>query len=210
MFVHHHAPARLSQFQLGAHLLNLSGLFFYRCRETRNGVFQFRDPLLLLLEFIDCRLVLRALRIAHSQFLPTRVDQHRAQVTVGIDVHGESGTGINGRSEDAADKRHFVIGSAGGNAADRNHIGVAGKTGVADIDIVADDTWIGARCSADGRVVIASAILKCRAAYCRVVASVGVGLQRERAHSGVVDTVVIINQGGCSKGAVPRAGGVEQ
>ena len=62
LFIHHHSSGRLSQFQLGAHLLNLRGLVFYCCRETRNRGFQFRDPLLLLLEFIECRLVLGALR----------------------------------------------------------------------------------------------------------------------------------------------------
>ncbi len=84
------------------------------------------------------------------------------------------------------------------------------KTGIADIDIVANDTWIGTRSSAHSSKVIASAILKRPAAHCRVVASVSVGLQRERAHSGIVGTVVVIDQGGCSKGAVPRARGVKQ
>ena len=87
---------------------------------------------------------------------------------------------------------------------------IAGKTGIADIDIVADDIWIGTRSSAEGSIVIASAILKRRAAHRSVVASVSIGLQRERAHSGIVGTVVVIDHGGCSKGAVPCARGVEQ
>ena len=39
-FVYHHSWGGLSQFDLGAHLLNLRGLVFYCCRETRNrGLF---------------------------------------------------------------------------------------------------------------------------------------------------------------------------
>ena len=91
LFIHHHSSGRLSQFQLGAHLLNLRGLVFYCCRETRNRGFQFRDPLLLLLKFIECRLVLGALGSAYSHLLPTGIDKARAQVTIGIDVHGEGG-----------------------------------------------------------------------------------------------------------------------
>ena len=78
LFIHHHSSGRLSQFQPGAHLLNLRGLVFYCCRETRNRGFQFRDPLLLLLEFIECRLVLGALRSAYSHLLPTGIDKVRA------------------------------------------------------------------------------------------------------------------------------------
>ena len=94
---------------LGAHLLNLRGLVFYCCRETRNRGFQFRDPLLLLLKFIECRLVLGALRTAYSQLLPTCIDKAGAQVTIGIDVHGEGGASINARPVNAADIRVFVI-----------------------------------------------------------------------------------------------------
>ena len=50
---------------------------------------------------------------------------------------------------------------AGGNPVDGNHIGIAGKTGIADIDIIASDIWIGTRSSAEGGIEIASAILKC-------------------------------------------------
>ena len=78
LFIHHHSSGRLSQFQLGAHLLNLRGLVFYCCRETRNRGFQFRDPLLLLLEFIEFRLGLGALGTAYSHLLPTGIDKARA------------------------------------------------------------------------------------------------------------------------------------
>ena len=68
----------------------------------------------------------------------------------------------------------------------------------------------GTRCSAHGGIIITSAVLKRPAAHCSVVASVSVGLQRERAHSGIIGSVVVVDQGGCSKGAVPCARGVEQ
>ena len=54
------------------------------------------------------------------------------------------------------------IDSAGGNPADGNHILIAGKAGIADVDIVADDVWIGTRSSAYRGNKIASAILKRR------------------------------------------------
>ena len=146
---------------------------------------------------------------AYSHLLPTCIDKAGAQVTIAIDVHGEGGGSINARSINAADIRVFVIGSAGGNPADGNHIGVAGKTGIADINIVADDIWIGTRFKAYGSIVFASAILKCLAAHRSVVASVSVVLQRERAHSRVAGTVVVIDHGACSKGAVLCARGVE-
>ena len=41
-----------AQFKLGAHFLDLRGLFFHRCCETRNRAFQFRDPPLLFAQFI--------------------------------------------------------------------------------------------------------------------------------------------------------------
>ena len=77
LFIHHHSSDRLSQFQLGAHLFNLRGLALYYCRETRNRTFQVRDPLLLLLKFIEARMRLGALGSAHS-YLPTGTDKGRA------------------------------------------------------------------------------------------------------------------------------------
>ena len=47
-----------AQFKLGAHFLDLRGLLFYRCRETRNRAFQFREPLLLFAQFIEHGLAL--------------------------------------------------------------------------------------------------------------------------------------------------------
>jgi len=131
-------------------------------------------------------------------------------VTVGIDVHREGGASINGRPVNASDKRELVRRSAGGNPADGNHVIVAGKTGIADVDIIAEDAWIGTRVSAQGDEIIASAILKREVAHRSVVAPVSVGLQRERAHSRIIGAVVVVDQGGCSKGAVPCARGVEQ
>src|SRR6476646_7024692 len=114
-------------------------------------------------------------------------------MTIPINVYGE-GVGSNIRIINAADKREFVRGPAGGNPADGNHILVASKTGIANIEIVGNEIWIGTRSSAHGNNV----------------ASVNIVFQRERAHSGIVVTVVVIYQGGCSKGAVPCARGVEQ
>ena len=116
----------------------------------------------------------------------------------------------NARVVNAADIRVLVRGLAGGNPADGNHVIVAAKTGIADVDIIAADVGISTRCSAHGGIKITSAVLKRPAAHCRVVASVSVGLQRERAHSGIVSSVVVVDQGGCSKGAVPCPRGVEQ
>src|SRR5258708_29293914 len=75
--IRHHSSGRRSQFQLGAHLLNLRGLVFYCCYETRNRAFQFRDPLLLFLEFIDFHLRLGALVTAYSHLLLTGIDRSR-------------------------------------------------------------------------------------------------------------------------------------
>src|SRR5438067_2288243 len=119
-------------------------------------------------------------------------------MTIGIDIHGKGGASINGRPVDAADKRHFIIDSARSNPADGNHILIAAKTGIADIDIVAADSWIGTCSSTQGSVEIASATLKRCVAHRSVVASVSIGLQRERAHSGIVGTVVVIDHGGGS------------
>ena len=102
------------------------------------------------------------------------------------------------------------IDSAGGNAANRKHVLIASKAGIADVDIVADDVWIGTGVSAYGGDKIASAILKRAVADGSVVASVSVGLQRERAHCRIVVAIVIIDQGDCSKGAISCARSVEQ
>ena len=110
----------------------------------------------------------------------------------------------------AADIRVFVSSPAGGNPANGNHIGIAGKTGIADIDIVAGDFWVGTGSSAQCSIELASAILKRGVTHCSVCAAVNVVLQRERAHSRVGGTVVIINQGGCSQSTVFYARGVEQ
>ena len=93
-------------------------------------------------------------------------------MAIGVHVHGEGGAHINGLPVDAADIRVFIIGSAGSNAADGNHILIAGKTGIADVDIVVADFWIRTRSSAQGGVEIASAILKRSVAHRSVVASV--------------------------------------
>ena len=184
----------------GAHLL-------YCCRETRNRGFQFRDPLLLLLEFIEARLRLGAPGTAYSHLLPTGIHRGRAQVTIGIDVHGE-GAGTNGRHENATDKR-FRKEFRWRQSRRWNHILIAVKARIADVNIIAANAGIGTRASAYGVVEMASAILKRRVAHRSVVASVSIGLQRERAHSGIVSTVVVIDDGGCSKGAVPCARSVE-
>jgi hypothetical protein len=151
----------------------LRGLVFYCCRETRNRVFQFSDPLLLLLEFTGFHLGLGALGTACSQ-LRTAIHKGRAKVTIGIDVYGQGRASINGRSENATYVCGRVIGSAGGDPADGKHILIAGKTGIADVHIVADDVWIRTCSSAQGDVEIASAILKRQIAHRSIVAPVDV------------------------------------
>ena len=44
---------RFVHFNLGAHFLDLRGLLFDRCRETRNRIFQFRDSLLRVEEVVE-------------------------------------------------------------------------------------------------------------------------------------------------------------
>jgi hypothetical protein len=99
-------------------------------------------------------------------------------VAIGIDVHGEGGANINALPVNTTDIRVLVRSLAGGNPADGNHIGIAGKTGIADIDIVASDIWIGTRSSAEGGIEIASAILKCQVTHRSVVALANAVLQR--------------------------------
>src|SRR5437773_767 len=76
------------------------------------------------------------------------IDKDRAQVPIGIDVHGSGSAGIKTRPVDATDKAVLVRGPAGSDTADGNCIGVAGKTRIADVDIVADDAWVGTGVSA--------------------------------------------------------------
>jgi hypothetical protein len=148
LLIRHHSLSRFLQFQLSAHLLNLGGLLFYRCYQTGHSAFQFCDPLLLLSEFTDFHLRLGALGNACSQLRSTAIDERCAQVTIGVDVYGEGGASINGRAVDATDKRGCEVDSAGSNPSDGNHILVASKTGIGNVNIVADDIWIGTRVSA--------------------------------------------------------------
>ena len=112
------------------------------------------------------------------------------------------GARINDRSVNATDKRVFVSRSRWRNPADGNHILIAGKTGIADIDIVANDIWIDTRVPRLWQYCNRQCYFEVRATHCSVVAAVSVVLQRERAHSRIGGTVVIIYQGGCSQGTV--------
>ena len=67
--------SRSGRFLLRTYSLDLCGLLFYCRRETRHRVFQFRDPLLLLLEVIEARFGLRGVGTAHSHVLPTGIDR---------------------------------------------------------------------------------------------------------------------------------------
>ena len=136
--VHHHSSGRLLQFQLGAHLLNLRSLIFYCCHESRNRGFQFRDRLLLFLEFFEACLGLGAVRTAYSHLLATGrqvwcLSDHR------YPVHGEGGASTNVRPVNASDVRVLIRSPAGANATNGNDILIAGKTGIADVNIIADN-----------------------------------------------------------------------
>ena len=60
-------------------------------------------------------------------------------MTIGIHVHGEGGASTNVRPVNASDIRVLVRSPAGANAADGNDIFIAGKTGIADVNIIADN-----------------------------------------------------------------------
>ena len=81
-------------------------------------------------------------------------------MAISIDVHGEGGARINIRPVNAPDKREVVRRSAGSNPADRNDIGIAGKTGIANIEVVGHDTRVGTGVSAYRGDVIASAVVR--------------------------------------------------
>ena len=70
--------SRSARFQLRADFLDLRGLLFYCCRETRNGVFQFRDSLLLFLEFTARSLRLCRLWTAPPELFSRSIDKVRA------------------------------------------------------------------------------------------------------------------------------------
>src|SRR5216117_1668715 len=69
---------RLLNLELGTHFLDLRGLLFYCCRKTSNGVFQFRDSLLLFLEFPEHGLRLCGLWTAPPQLFSRSIDKVRA------------------------------------------------------------------------------------------------------------------------------------
>src|SRR5438874_12688789 len=71
--------SRSGRLKLRTYSLDLCGLLFYCCRQTCHRVFQFRDPLLLLLEVIEARFGLRGVGTAHSHVLPTGIDRTGAQ-----------------------------------------------------------------------------------------------------------------------------------
>src|SRR6202035_4181497 len=138
---------RLLHFKLGTHFLDLRGLLFYCCRETRNGVFQFRDSHLLFLEFTEHGLRVRALGTACPHLFSRSIHRVSAQVTIAVDVYWE-GPSTNHAPVNAADKGRREIGAAGGNPADGNHIFIAGETRIAEIEIVAHDIRVGTGVSA--------------------------------------------------------------
>ena len=58
LIVQYGLRCRFAQLQVGAHFLDLRGLLFHRCCETRNRAFQFRDSLLFFTQFIEHGLAL--------------------------------------------------------------------------------------------------------------------------------------------------------
>jgi len=60
-------------------------------------------------------------------------------VTIGIHVHGEGGASTNVRPVNASDVRVLIRSPAGANATNGNDILIAGKTGIADVNIIADN-----------------------------------------------------------------------
>ena len=81
---------RFVHFNLGAHFLDLRGLLFDRCRETRNRIFQFRDSLLRVEEVVE-----RNFGSRYSHLVPVGVDGVGPQLPSVIDEHEGEGTRIN-------------------------------------------------------------------------------------------------------------------
>ena len=114
---------------------------------------------------------------------------------------------------DAADIGECVRGTAGRNSADGNHIGLAGHTGIADIDIVAARSLIDTGSEPDsgvaaaggvsierritvGRVVAAGCVVRERiSASGTVKKPAGVAKERKNARGGVETAIGIVKQG---------------
>ena len=110
---------------------------------------------------------------------------------IGIDVHREGCISINLPALNASDKREFVRRSAGSDPADGNDIGIAGKTGIANIDVVANNARVHTGVSAYRSDVIASAVIDERiSSNRRIVRAGGVEQQRYSAYCGIATTRV--------------------
>src|SRR5207237_5762208 len=97
------------------------------------------------------------------------------------------------RPRKATEKRELVRSPAGGNPADGNDIGIAGETGIANVDIIADDAWVGTGVNA----------------YRGDVNATGVVSQRKRAYSRIVAARIVVHHCVCSNSSVLYAAGVE-
>src|SRR6476469_3261145 len=112
-------------------------------------------------------------------------------MAIGINIHGESGASINLPAVNASDKREVVRRSAGSDPADGNDIGIAGKTGIANIDVVGNNARVHTGVSAYRSDVIASAVIDERiSSNRRIVRAGGVEQQRYSAHCGIATTRV--------------------
>ena len=89
---------RFVHFKLGAHFLDLRGLLFDRCRETRNRAFQFRDSLLRVEESLSVTLGVG------SHLVSVGVDGVRPQLSGVINEHEGGGARMNVPIEDAGNK----------------------------------------------------------------------------------------------------------
>src|SRR5436190_1142739 len=131
-------------------------------------------------------------------------------MTIGIDIHGKGGASINGRPVDAADKRHFIRSSAGGNPADGNHILIAAKTRIADVNIIAANAGIGTCIGTQGGVEITGAIFKCQVAHRSVVATRSVRKERASARGSISAAFGVASQSIQTDGCVDGSSSVTE
>ena len=99
-FVRDYLRRRFAHLQLRAHFLDLRGLLFDRCRETRNRTFQFRDSRLRFEESVEHSLGRR-----YGPLVSVGVGGHRAYLSIGIGEHKLGGAQVNAPIEDTGDIR---------------------------------------------------------------------------------------------------------
>src|SRR5258708_19882596 len=106
------------------------------------------------------------------------MEKSGARVAIGITVQGGGGAVTTLRPENPSEKRKGVRRPAGGNPADGNHILIAGKTGIADVDIIAPDAWVGTGVTAYRGDGIPSAAVRSRARAARRVVGAGAAIHQ--------------------------------